>query len=54
MIAVRMVEVSVDQVVDVIAMRHRFMSTTRAVHVVSRVTACCLPVRLTTTVRIGG
>ena len=54
MIAVRMVKLSVHQVVDMIAMRHGFMSTAGAVNVVSRVTACCRPVSVGTRARISG
>ena len=35
-------------------MRHGLMSTARAVHVVSRVTACCRPMSVGTRVRISG
>jgi len=34
MVAVRMVQVAVDQIVDVIAVRHGFMAASRPVHVV--------------------
>lgn len=37
MIAMRMMEVIVDQIVDVIAVRHGFVSATRTVHVSRRV-----------------
>ncbi|HET6320840.1 MAG TPA: hypothetical protein VFF87_02205 [Hyphomicrobium sp.] len=33
MVAVRMVQVAVDEIVDVVAMRHRFVSAARTMHV---------------------
>jgi hypothetical protein len=50
MVAVRMMEMSVDQVVHVIAMRHRFVPASGLMHVGSVVTTAtmlgCAPVRI--------
>lgn len=40
--AVRVMEVPIDEVVDVVAVRHRRVATARAVRVVLRVTATCV------------
>jgi len=45
MVAVRMMQVAVDQVVDMIAMRNRFMSTAGAMHVTGLVASAGMSLR---------
>lgn len=53
MVAVGVVQVPVDQVVDVVAVRHLFMPATRPVHVVGRVRATAVVGRATMRIDVG-
>lgn len=48
---VRVMQVSIDEVVDMVAVRHRRMTTGRAVHVISRVSAAAMPRRAARRIR---
>jgi hypothetical protein len=50
-VAVRMVQVPLDQVIDVVAMRNRRVPTVRSMHVVVRVSAAAVSGRASTRVR---